>query len=266
MRLPQLMPVVGALILASIAVLTGASPATAERPLSYVALGDSYSSGVGAGSYDPASGICQRSTKAYPALWTAANYPSSFNFMACSGAVTNDVIKKQLGPLSKATALVSISIGGNDAGFADAMTTCVLLPDSTCLSRIEVARNFIDKELPAKLDRTYSAIQTRAPNAHVVVVGYPRLYKLGGSCSVGLSETKRRAINGASDELSMVLAKRAANAGFTYADVSGAFAGHEICSGTPWLHSLTIPVTSSYHPTATGQVRGYLPAFSAAAS
>ena len=39
----------------------------------YVALGDSYSSGVGAGSYDDASGDCRRSNVAYPVLWANAN-------------------------------------------------------------------------------------------------------------------------------------------------------------------------------------------------
>lgn len=44
-----------------------------------------------------------------------------------------------------------------------------------------------------------------------------------------------------------------------------AFAPHEICSHDWWLHSLTYPVQESYHPTANGQARGYLPVFTAAA-
>ncbi|MBR7679350.1 lipase, partial [Streptomyces daliensis] len=87
-----------------------------------VALGDSYSSGVGAGDYDPDSGDCKRSANAYPQLWSAANAPSSFDFVACSGATTDDVLSGQLDALSDATGVVSISIGGNDVGFADTMT------------------------------------------------------------------------------------------------------------------------------------------------
>lgn len=71
--------------------LTGATAAQASEQAAatgYVALGDSYSSGVGAGSYDSSSGSCKRSTKAYPALWAAAHSPSSFSFTACSGART----------------------------------------------------------------------------------------------------------------------------------------------------------------------------------
>ncbi|CAM5263287.1 SGNH/GDSL hydrolase family protein OS=Streptomyces cyaneofuscatus OX=66883 GN=G3I52_18395 PE=4 SV=1 [Streptomyces cyaneofuscatus] len=48
----------------------------------YVALGDSYSSGVGAGDYLPDSGDCRRSANAYPQLWAAANSPTSFAFVA----------------------------------------------------------------------------------------------------------------------------------------------------------------------------------------
>ena len=52
------------------------APASAQAAVHYVALGDSYSSGVGAGSYIGSSGPCDRSTNAYPALWDAANQPA----------------------------------------------------------------------------------------------------------------------------------------------------------------------------------------------
>ncbi|WP_171171644.1 SGNH/GDSL hydrolase family protein [Streptomyces sp. I05A-00742] len=243
---------------------TGAAQAAPEAAPSYVALGDSYSSGVGAGSYQSSSGDCKRSNKAYPALWSAAHRPASFAFTACSGARTGDVLAKQLSPLTPTTGLVSISVGGNDAGFGDAMTTCVTGSDSTCLNRIAQASTFIRNELPAKLDGVYSAISTRSPKARVVVLGYPRFYRLGGVC-VGLSDTKRKAINNAADLLDTVIAKRAADHGFAFGDVNTTFAGHELCSGSAWLHSVTLPVDESYHPTAGGQSGGYLPVFSSAA-
>ncbi len=85
------------------------------------------------------------------------------------------------------------------------------------------------------------------------------MYELGGSCVFGISEESRAAINSASDNLSEVTAKRAADHGFAYGDVRPAFTGHEICSSDPWLHSVTLPVTDSYHPTAAGQSGGYYP-------
>lgn len=239
--------------------LTGATSAAAEETTAtgYVALGDSYSSGVGAGDYD--SGDCKRSANAYPKLWSAANSPSSFDFTACSGARTGDVLSGQLGPLNSSTGLVSISIGGNDAGFADAMTTCVLQGESACLARVQQAKDYISNTLPGKLDSVYDAIRSKAPSSKVVVLGYPHIYKLGGDCGAGISEKSREAINSASDALNDVTAKRAADHGYSFGDVRPTFSGHEICSGDEWLHSVTLPVDESYHPTAAGQSGGYLP-------
>jgi hypothetical protein len=255
-----------ALAVGAVLGVLGTTPAGAATTAAanYVALGDSYSSGVGAGDYG-SSGDCKRSANAYPAKWAAANAPASFSFTACSGARTDDVLNNQLGPLNSGTSLVSISVGGNDVGFADVMTTCVLNSESTCLSRVQQARADASNLLPAKLDRTYATIKGRSPSAKVVVLGYPRLYKLGGSCIVGLSETERSALNGASDHLNTVISQRAAAAGFTFADVRSAFTGHEICSGDSWIHSVTWPIGDSYHPTAKGQTSGYLPVFAAKA-
>ncbi|MEU6509559.1 SGNH/GDSL hydrolase family protein [Streptomyces sp. NPDC046942] len=227
----------------------------------YVALGDSYSSGVGAGSYVSSSGSCDRSTNAYPYLWNAAHSPSSFAFNACSGATTDDVISNQLGSLGAGTSLVSITIGGNDAGFSNVMTTCVLQSDSDCISRINTAKAYVDSTLPGKLDNVYNAISAKAPNARVVVLSYPRFYLLGQTC-LGLSDTKRSAINDAADYMDAAIQTRAAAHGFVFADVRTAFSTHEICSGSSWLHSVNwLDISESYHPTAAGHSGGYLPVF-----
>jgi lysophospholipase L1-like esterase len=268
MRRSRLSPYVASLLLALGAALTGTATAHASETAAtggYVALGDSYSSGVGAGSYISSSGDCKRSTKAYPYLWAASHSPSSFAFTACSGARTGDVTANQLAPLNSSTTLVSLSVGGNDAGFSDVMTTCVLQSDSACLSRINTAKAYVDSTLPGRLDSVYSAIRSKAPVAHVVVLGYPRFYKLGTSCA-GLSETKRKAINAAADYLNTAIAKRAADHGFTFGDVRPTFTGHEICSGSSWLHSVNwLNIGDSYHPTAGGQSGGYLPVLNNAA-
>ncbi|GGQ94304.1 SGNH/GDSL hydrolase family protein [Streptomyces asoensis] len=268
MRRSRLVVFVSSLLLALGTALTGAASAQGAQLAAtggYVALGDSYSSGVGAGSYISSSGNCKRSTKAYPYLWNAAHAPSSFTFAACSGARTDEVLASQLGGLSSSTGLVSITAGGNDAGFADVMTTCVTGSDSTCLSRIDTAKAYVDSTLPGKLDSVYSAISAKAPNARVVVIGYPRFYKLGTVC-LGLSEAKRSAINNAADYLDAATARRAAAHGFAFGDVRTTFTGHEICSGSSWLHSLNwLNIGESYHPTASGQSGGYLSVLNSAA-
>lgn len=268
MKLSRTIAYTASLLMAAGLALTGAGTAGATENAAaeaYVALGDSYSSGVGAGDYDGGSGDCKRSNRAYPVLWSNANSPSSFSFTACSGARTGDVVNNQLGPLNSGTTLVSVTVGGNDAGFADVMTTCVLHSESTCIARVNEAKAYIDSTLPGNLDNAYSAITAKAPNAQVVVLGYPRFYRLDGSCIAGLTENERAAINGGADHLNAATAKRAADHGFGYADVAAAFTGHEICSGDSWLHSVNWSnISESYHPTAAGHSGGYLPTFSGA--
>lgn len=231
----------------------------AQGATNYVALGDSYSSGVGAGSYLDSTS-CKRSANAYPYQY-ANSTGASLKFQACSGAKTSDVVNSQVSALSSSTNLVSITVGGNDAGFSAVMENCVLGGDSGCKAAVTKAEDFAQNTLPGLLKNVYSTIKSKAPKAHVVVVGYPHFYKIGGSCVVGLSDTARGYINGGADVLDTVIAKAAANAGFTFADVRPAFTGHEICSSSAWLHSVTWPVDESYHPTATGQKSGYLPTF-----
>src|SRR3954464_13627194 len=119
-------------------VATPASAVTAAQVTgSYVALGDSYAAGNGAGDYDPASGDCHRSPHAYPAVWAAA-YPSMKSVSyACSGATTGDVFGT--GPTAPEVAAslagateVSLSVGGNDVGFVPTLTNCLLGTDQQC--------------------------------------------------------------------------------------------------------------------------------------
>jgi lysophospholipase L1-like esterase len=243
-----------------------AMPAAHAAGANYVALGDSYSSGVGAGGE---SGSCSRSPNAYPQLWANTHAPASFQFVACSGAKTTDVSANQLSALSSATTLVSISIGGNDLNFSGVMLDCNLYSDSTCVSEINAAENTAHTKLPGWLDTLYSQIRARAPSAKVVVLSYPRFYDMSASwyCP-GLSTTKRQKINEGADVLDSVIAGEVAKySNFAFADVRSNFAnGHEICDSGSWLHSVDWGNPGdSYHPTASGQSGGYLPAFTAKA-
>jgi len=237
--------------------------ADAASTVSYVALGDSYSSGLGAGNYISSSGSCDRSNNAYPEQWAGANAPASFVSVACAGATTADVVSTQVSALSASTTLVSITIGGNDAGFSNVMETCVLESTSSCLSAVSAAEAFVTSQLPAKLTTTLQTIRADAPNATIVVLGYPDLYDLSKSSTcIGLSTKDRTALNGGADAIDSALATAAAAGGDTFADVRSQFAGHEICDSGSWLNSVDIfAISSSYHPNASGQEQGYLPVF-----
>ncbi|HEY3482977.1 MAG TPA: SGNH/GDSL hydrolase family protein, partial [Streptomyces sp.] len=217
MRLTKSIAALATLIMAMMISLVLTGPAHAAGP-AYVALGDSYSAGNGAGNYDSSSGDCHRSFSAYPYLWKNAHAPSAFADTACSGAVTADVLNNQLGPLNASTGLVTITIGGNDAGFADVMTTCVTGSDSTCVNRVNTAENFARNTLPGRLDAVYNAIRSRAPSAHVVVLGYPDMYTLNTFC-IGMSATKHQKIDEAADVLDNMIKTRAQAHGFVFGDV-----------------------------------------------
>lgn len=241
-----------------VAAPAAASPGTALAAPStdYVALGDSYSSGTGTNSYD-LSGSCQRSSLSYPALWVARQGAASFTFAACSGATTSSLRSSQLGGLNAGTDLVTVTIGGNDADFVGTVLACRLGSDSACFSKLDSATAFIQTTLPARLDATYRDIRTRAPNARLVVLGYPHLYKTG-SCLFEISDARRTRINAVADTLATVTAQRVAAAGGTFVDARGPFTGHEVCSSSPWLNGTVWPVGDSYHPNRSGYASGYL--------
>jgi lysophospholipase L1-like esterase len=253
-----------ALTLGLAAAITGTGiPAHASSSVRYVALGDSYSSGVGAGSE---SGSCDQSPHAYGPLWASANSATSFTFVACSGATTSTVISSQLSSLSTSTTLVSITIGGNDAGFSSIMETCILESTSSCESAVAKAEQYANTTLPGNLSTLFADIKADAPNAKVVVLDYPDFYDLSVPVCIGLSSGDHQALDNGINDMDGVIQTAAGNAGFYFADVRTQFSGHELCDNAGWLNSVEIfDIHTSYHPTATGQADGYLPVFTAAA-
>ena len=149
----------------------------------YVALGDSYSSGTGTRSYTLNSG-CQRGIYAYPYLLSQQRPNTALTFVACSGAKTTDVLNNQISSVTSDTKIVTITIGGNDAGFSSVITQCALPLAVSCNGDITTAQNYIRNTLPGQLNTVYNAIKTRAPSATVVVLGYPRLF-MGVDCNAG---------------------------------------------------------------------------------
>lgn len=245
-----------ATLLASTAV-TG--PVTAA-PASYVALGDSYSSGTGTGSYLADGTTCLRSVYAYPSLVSAAR-GYDLNFRACSGATVADVGAAQVGALSASTSYVTLSVGGNDAGFADVLTECAL-PSwmSRCHRAIDAAQDFIAETLPGRLRGLYSDVRAAAPNARVVVVGYPRLFN-GTDCNAltFFSGSEMRRLNRTANKLNARTSAEVTAAGFTFSNPTRRFRGHAVCDSPEWLNGLSFPIVESYHPNRAGHSDGYTP-------
>jgi lysophospholipase L1-like esterase len=260
-------PVLACLVSSSLLTLVIAAPAhaaTGYEDTDYVALGDSYSSGVGAPGQ---SGSCLVGTNGYPAQWAAKYDPKTYVNAACSGAVTTDVINNQVSSLSSGTDLVTITIGGNDVGFSTVVLTCTVASYNDCNTAVENARTYAENTFPPLLDSTYAAIKSHAPNAEVVVLSYPLLFDTTtSSCGVGgMSLAKRQIINDGDNELDDIIKTHAQAAGFTYGEARTTFAGHGVCASTPWINGLQIiSATDSFHPNKNGYTYGYLPAMEAA--
>jgi lysophospholipase L1-like esterase len=162
----------------------------------YAALGDSYSAGLGTSPAYP-NGVpnCGQSVKAYPALLDA-DVPSlgKLGFIACAGDVTDDFYTngKNLSQLDALGLLsdvktVTLTIGGNDIGFAPVITDCALHSQTDCYPRWKAKVNKWINALAGKGSATtidgrpihamvtlLAHIYRAAPNARIFVAGYPR--------------------------------------------------------------------------------------------
>ncbi len=244
------------------ALVVSAAPAAAAAP-SYVALGDSYSSGTGTRSYILDGTTCLRSVYAYPSLIASAR-GYALNFRACSGARIPDVTSTQLSALTTSTNYVTISIGGNDAGFVDVLTTCAQ-PSwlSNCNGAVDKAQSYIRNTLPTALTTLYAQIRSRAPQAKVTVVGYPRIFN-GTDCNflTWFSGSEMSRLNATADLMNSTLSGRASAAGFSFANPTSRFVGHAVCDDPEYLNGLSNPIVESFHPNRLGQSSGYTPVVS----
>ncbi|GAB7045662.1 GDSL-type esterase/lipase family protein [Catenuloplanes indicus] len=253
----------------------------------YIALGDSYSSGFGMGDYDWAThpdtwgtdNDCQRSSLAY-SRWVALDFDLHRKARACQGGVTDDFFVSrdrregapwgelpQLDHLSERTALVTMTIGGNDSGFSDIYLNCMI--DTSCHTRDNIRKSLADAF--ARLDgatgtdsiHSYAQIfdetLRRAPYAQRVIVGYPAFFPsnpgtgiIDGRCE-GISTSTQVWIREKTLQLNAIIKRNAESHGFRYVDPNPRFAGHEFCGGSDeWFYGVLHP--GKVHPTLTGHL------------
>lgn len=239
-------------------------PTCAPAPVNrhWVAMGDSYAAGQGANEYIAGSGACRRSLNAYWSRLALRMKPGfqtdTGEFVACSGAETEDVLNRQLGQLDRDTGLVTISIGGNDLGFAAVLTNCVKPTGITCQESI--ATHFEPSDLRAlerRLDAVYRAIRERAPNATVLVLGYPELVPRDhvdgcGAIDDGDAPHLRRAATLLNNVIAGTVGERP---DFRFVGLVRTFVGHAACDDdtVDWINGI-VPSDSqeSFHPNAAG--------------
>jgi hypothetical protein len=178
-------------------------------PDEYVAMGDSFQSGEGAGDYEDGTDVggvnmCHRSAHAYPRrLVDRGSVSHQLDFVACSGArmphLTSNVLSTeeppwnegaQFGHLTEGTALATLGIGGNDLGFAKVLTDCILkhLVTSACegdydddvVDRLLELQSHAPPENLNAFQKLYDDARSRAWRAKLLVLGYPRFFPNGG--------------------------------------------------------------------------------------
>ncbi|MBO2449699.1 SGNH/GDSL hydrolase family protein [Actinomadura barringtoniae] len=257
------------------------TPAEAATHGSYVALGDSYSAGVGA-NLSPADlnplNRCHRSGKAYYYdVAKAFKFGKGTSFWACSGATTGNLENgqsgepSQIGRVDQNTSLVTLSIGGNDVGFARVLANCVIkLPWSNkCEGQGgEIADRMA--KLRQSLPDVLQKINERAPAARVIVLGYPRGFsEASGSNGDNLSVHDQQWLNGRARDLNELIRQVASEAdrriaategqgSVEFIDAYSAFAGHEVGSPVPYINGLSVDLGAlksearSFHPTDAG--------------
>ncbi|HEX6675815.1 MAG TPA: SGNH/GDSL hydrolase family protein [Actinomycetes bacterium] len=185
------------------------------------------------------------------------------------------------GYLDADTTLVSLTIGGNDVRFADILKGCIetlghCSDDDFYLTHgghldpapfKQYEPHVIRDLVPSKLDTVYRAVHAKAPNARIVVLGYPRLFNdtFDDSDPAGLCFPLNAAdwalLNQFADLMSQTIASVVANlqrAGIRidYVDPERIWAGHRACPQTSssWVRAAN-PLGDSgmFHPYPTGQ-------------
>ena len=244
-----------------------------------MALGDSYASGVGAPPYASGTDVqggngCKRGAGAY-AHQVADQTGKTLDFDACAGARTPDFYQPgkeaaQLDHLNSSTALVTFSIGGNDAGFSTLFSKCVTAaPFTNCSSDKEVSEQ-VDGAIDALTGKTTRAgitsydtlmadIAARAPGATVVAVGYPRMFTPRGAGQIlpvpgrceGVTKVDQRWINAKTNEINAAASAAAQRHGHRFTDPSASFSGHELCGQqSSWFDGLIND--GRFHPNTNG--------------
>lgn len=212
----------------------------------YVALGDSFAAGMGAGTE---TGRCRLSPKSYPIDFARASGVDLVVNAACAGATTSDLLKHQLIALDDRTDLVTVSVGGNDLGVAQVASDCSAGKAVACRDGVSSALSLLNI-LPQRLAAVYGAIHDAAPNARIVVTGYVVIFDNSNTSAPNFgAET---AINAAALGLNQTIRdvvdqQRASGVPIAYVGVD--FAGHGIGSKRPWLN---VSGSDAFHPTATG--------------
>lgn len=264
------------------------APSSSPSPANgYVALGDSYTAGLGIPAQTGGPAGCGRSDHNYPALVAQELDLQSDDFrdLSCSGATiadlsaaettNNGVNPAQFSALSTSTDLVTIGIGGNDIDFSSLVKQCAeagVLYYATGDGDYGGVAPCRQEHVSGGADDVQARIRTAgehlasaltevkhlAPNARVYVVGYPAILPPNGSeCGreMGLAAGDVTFLYQKEQQLNTVLRQRAKAAGVEYVDTYTPSVGRDACSApeTRWVEPwVPLSPAAPVHPNARG--------------
>jgi lysophospholipase L1-like esterase len=231
---------------------SGAGPFVNPNPassLKLVAMGDSYISGEGArrffdGTDAPGTNECRRAPTAYPYL-VARRLKASLTFTACSGATTEDILRKGQQPVENAdvpggeaqikllrqqdnVSVILLSIGGNDASFGDIGRGCAVGGD--CRANAEFWLKNLDRHVYRLLVRTYREVKKGGAGADVFVLNYPNPLASTHCLYLPLSSAEQKFLTEEfMPRLNQLISFAATVAQVRLIDVEHAFDGKRIC-------------------------------------
>lgn len=230
------------------------------------------------------------------ALADAHDASLDYHLVACSGAQTENILSAtgtatnawgergvnsygempQLdqGYLDQNTTLVTLSIGGNDARFGDVIQACILGGLEACQDGTldgddgplkDVQPVVMREMVRPSITTTLQEIAKKAPNAQIVLMGYPVL--LDGGCVPGIGSAERPWINDTTNLMAEVMRgavgdAREAGVRVWFSDPRTVFAGKGICGDPETIHGIVADRTpgdppgptsaQSFHPKISG--------------
>lgn len=240
----------------------------------YVAIGDSYTAAPGTGTYSEWQ-ACQQSVVNYPhQIASATGVELTDN--SCNGANTSNVSAPQktkntgklirppqLKGLDEETDLVTFRLGANDYNLIGGIFTCALVAarggfgdqPHPCTDLAADAEGGGPDELlddvATNVENALATISDHAPDAKIIVIGYPQILPAEGACPViPLPEGDTAWARGLIDGFNDALRAGAETVDATYIDMFEASAGHHTCSDDPWMAGIRVEDggTVPWHP------------------
>ncbi|HJV97596.1 MAG TPA: SGNH/GDSL hydrolase family protein [Arthrobacter sp.] len=259
-----------AMALGFTAIPADAAPPSADVDL--VAVGDSYTAGVGAGDYITPPPCVQTNGGYVTYLEALAIVDDESTNAACSGALLvngpSDIpsVMEQIAALdasetlSGRTELVTLTAGANDLDFTTPLAVCAQYTLDMCAQAVLAAQAKLPG-IQADLVEALAAIHQAAPRAKIVVSGYALLFDPEGGLTLMTPDAQRLvnagtvALNGAIDQ-AVDAANVGAKANAQYVDVMDEFADHAInsISAAPWINFNPADpfAPQNFHPNAAG--------------